>query len=66
MMDSLLNPIPPKEETRMILHNGETVYLSFTSAGNLADPPRAWVTEAVVLDAERMPPCGIAPAPVAP
>lgn len=36
----------------MILHNGETIYLSFTSAGNLADAPRAWVTEAIVLDAE--------------
>jgi len=36
----------------MILHNGETIYLSFTSSGNLAEAPRAWVTEAVVLDAE--------------
>jgi len=36
----------------MILHNGETIYLSFTSSGNLAQAPRAWVTEAVVLDAE--------------
>jgi hypothetical protein len=36
----------------MILHNGETIYLSFTSAGNLADAPKAWVTEAVVVDAE--------------
>lgn len=35
----------------MILHNGETVYLSFTSAGNYHEAPRAWVTEAIVLDA---------------
>ena len=35
----------------MILHDGETVYLSFTSAGNYHEPPRAWVTEAIVLDA---------------
>jgi hypothetical protein len=36
----------------MILHDGETVYLSFTTAGNLAEAPRAWVTEAVVIDAK--------------
>jgi hypothetical protein len=35
----------------MILHDGETVYLSFTSAGNYHEAPRAWVTEAIVLDA---------------
>jgi hypothetical protein len=36
----------------MILHNGETIYLSFTSSGNLSQAPRAWVTEAVVIDGE--------------
>ena len=36
----------------MILHDGETIYLSFTTAGNLAEAPRAWVTEAVVIDAK--------------
>ena len=36
----------------MILHDGETVFLSFTTAGNLAEPPRAWVTEAIVVDAK--------------
>jgi hypothetical protein len=36
----------------MILHDGETVYLSFTTAGNRAEPPLAWVTEAVVVDAK--------------
>jgi hypothetical protein len=36
----------------MILHDGETIYLSFTTAGNHAEAPRAWVTEAVVIDAK--------------
>jgi hypothetical protein len=36
----------------MILHNGETVYLTLTTASDSNRAPRAWVTEAVVLDAE--------------
>jgi hypothetical protein len=36
----------------MILHDGETVFVSFTTGGNLSEPPRAWVTEAVVVDAK--------------
>ena len=36
----------------MILHNGETIWTSFTTNGNLYEAPRAWVTEATVLDAE--------------
>lgn len=36
----------------MILHDGETIWTSFTSGGNLYEAPRAWVTEATVLHAE--------------
>ena len=36
----------------MILHNGETIWTSLTSAGNLYEAPKAWVVKAVVLDAE--------------
>ena len=36
----------------MILHDGETVYLTLTTPLDRNGEPRAWVTEAVVLDAE--------------
>ena len=36
----------------MILHKDEKIWISFTTAGNLYEAAKAWVTEAVVLDPE--------------
>lgn len=36
----------------MILHKDETIWISFTTAGNLYEAAKAWVTEAVVIDPE--------------